>query len=210
MLSTPPAFILSQDQTLHKSFSKKQGREKPETQPKTNHPTPPHQKDGDAELAQKFQKLQGSKNNRPLTRRGKTGPITNTRVKSMSTTPQHALNQTDDAISYWNSTTPPPAHTHNRAHTTQCTKQGRQTHPRNKSTLAHYRVLKQHQHTHQPDHHSPASQAASLQATHNINQKSNSRSTTVYPAVTLCSFTIPPDQPLGPLRSNGWIYNHEP
>ena len=31
-------------------------------------------------------------------------------------------NQTDDAIHHWNSTTPPPAHTHNRAHTTQCTK----------------------------------------------------------------------------------------
>ncbi|MHC2850614.1 hypothetical protein ACUXOC_002092, partial [Corynebacterium mucifaciens] len=58
-------FILSQDQTLHKSFSKKQGREKPETQPKTNHPTPPHQKHSDAELAQKIQKLQGSNNNRP-------------------------------------------------------------------------------------------------------------------------------------------------
>ena len=30
-------------------------------------------------------------------------------------------------------------------------KKGRQTHPRNKSTLAHYRVLKQHQHAHQPE-----------------------------------------------------------
>ncbi|MDN8627371.1 hypothetical protein, partial [Corynebacterium ureicelerivorans] len=46
-------------------FSKKQGREKPETQPKTNHPTPPHQKRSDAELAQKFQKLQGSKTTDP-------------------------------------------------------------------------------------------------------------------------------------------------
>ena len=145
------------------------------------------------------------------TRRGKTGPITNTRVKSVSTTPQHALNQTDDAISHWNSTTPPPAHTQQSRHPPHSAQNGvGDTHPRNKSTLAHYRVLKQHQHTHQPDQHSPASQAASLQATHNINQKSNSRSTTVYPAVTLCSFTIPPDQPLGPLRSNGWIYNHEP
>ena len=91
---------------------------------------------------------------------------------------------------------------HTMAHNTK--------HTTTKNALAHYRVLKQHQHTHQPDHHSPASQAASLQATHNINQKSNSRSTTVYPAVTLCSFSIPPDQPLRPLRSNGWIYNHEP
>lgn len=67
-------------------------------------------------------------------------------------------NQTDDAIHHWNSTTPPPAHTHNRAHTTQCTKRGRQTHPRNKSTLAHYRVLKQHQHTQTNPHNSePAS-----------------------------------------------------
>ena len=98
----------------------------------------------------------------------------------------------------------------NSGHPPRSAQRAGDTHPRNKSTLAHYRVLKQHQHTHQPDHHSPASQAASLQATHNINQKSNSRSTTVYPAVTLCSFSIPPDQPLGPLRSNGWIYNHEP
>ncbi|WP_210729170.1 hypothetical protein, partial [Corynebacterium mucifaciens] len=78
-LSTPPAFILSQDQTLHKSFSKKQGREKPETQPKTNHPTPPHQT---AVMLNwhNFQKLQGS-NNRPQPDGAKTGPITNTRVE---------------------------------------------------------------------------------------------------------------------------------
>ena len=70
----------------------------------------------------------------------------NTR-ETCSTTPHAHRTKNDDAIHHWNSTTPPPAHTHKKAHTTQCTKRGRQTHPRNKSTLAHYRVLKQHQHT---------------------------------------------------------------
>ena len=106
-----------------------------------------------------------------------------TYVKHVQPHPTHTMNQKDDAISHWNSTTPPPAHTQKERPPHSAQNKGRQTHPRNKSTLAHYRVLKQHQHTHQPDHHCPASQAASLQATHNINQKSNSRSTTVYPLV---------------------------
>ncbi|MGV0435335.1 hypothetical protein ACUY3H_10335, partial [Corynebacterium ureicelerivorans] len=83
-------FILSQDQTLHKSFSKKQGREKPETQPKTNHPTPPQR--SDAELAQ-FPKITRFKQSTP-TRRGKNRADQKIReLKSMSTTPQRALNQ---------------------------------------------------------------------------------------------------------------------
>ena len=45
-----------------------------------------------------------------------------TYVKHVQPHPTHTMNQTDDAIHHWNSTTPPPAHTHNRAHTTQCTK----------------------------------------------------------------------------------------
>ena len=40
VLSTPPAFVLSQDQTLHKKFQNKSetGREKPETQQKNKPP----------------------------------------------------------------------------------------------------------------------------------------------------------------------------
>ena len=44
VLSTPPAFVLSQDQTLHKiNFRRNQSCEKPKTQPKTNnqHTTTP-------------------------------------------------------------------------------------------------------------------------------------------------------------------------
>ena len=50
-------------------------------------------------------------------------------------------------------------HTPTKRHTPHSAqKRGRQTHPRNKSTLAHYRVLKQHQHTqHQPTHSESAS-----------------------------------------------------
>ncbi|MGV0444991.1 hypothetical protein ACUY3B_03110, partial [Corynebacterium ureicelerivorans] len=119
-LSTPPAFILSQDQTLHKSFSKKQGREKPETQPKTNHPTPPHQ------IAvmlnwHNFQKLQGSTTTDPNPTGQKQGRSQIRELKACQPHPR-ALNQTDDAIHQWNSTTPPPAHTQKQASTTQCTK----------------------------------------------------------------------------------------
>ena len=42
-------------------------------------------------------------------------------VKHVQPHPTHTEPK-DDAIHHWNSTTPPPAHTHNRAHTTQCTK----------------------------------------------------------------------------------------
>ena len=42
-------------------------------------------------------------------------------------------------------------HTPTTGHTPHSAQKGRQTHPRNKSTLAHYRVLKQHQHTCQPE-----------------------------------------------------------
>ena len=49
VLSTPPAFVLSQDQTLHKiNFRRNQSCEKPKTQPKTNnqHTTTPQGDDG--------------------------------------------------------------------------------------------------------------------------------------------------------------------
>ena len=67
--------------------------------------------------------------------------------ETCSTTPHAHYEPKDDAISHWNSTTPPPAHTHKRRLPHSAQNKGRQTHPRNKSTLAHYRVLKQHQHT---------------------------------------------------------------
>ena len=81
-----------------------------------------------------------------------------TYVKHVQPHPTHTMNQKDDAISHWNSTTPPPAHTQKERPPHSAQNKGRQTHPRNKSTLAHYRVLKQHQHTqHQPTQYEPAS-----------------------------------------------------
>lgn len=105
-------------------------------------------------------------------------------------------NQTDDAIHHWNSTTPPPAHTHNRAHTTQCTKRGRQTHPRNKSTLAHYRVLTQHTHTHQLS--TPQPDAPACAASRNPNtttSQTQTRATTGKQQTVKESPPQPPTQP---------------
>ena len=131
-----------------KTFQKETGREKPNTQPKTNQPTPKQAPD--------WQKSKNYKVQQPTpTRRGKTGPI---KIReTCSTTPHAHYEPKDDAINHWNSTTPPPAHTQTQGAHHTVHKKGRQTHPRNKSTLAHYRVLKQHQHTHQPTHSEPAS-----------------------------------------------------
>ena len=82
VLSTPPAFILSQDQTLHKNVSAETGREKPKTQPKTHQPTP-HNAVPDWHNP-KITKVQ----TQPTpTRRGKTGPIKKHIRETCSTTP---------------------------------------------------------------------------------------------------------------------------
>ena len=86
-----------------KTFQKETGREKPNTQPKTNQPTPKQAPD--------WQKSKNYKVQQPTpTRRGyKAGPITIR--ETCSTTPHAHYEPKDDAISHWNSTTPPPAHT---------------------------------------------------------------------------------------------------
>ena len=180
----------------------------PKPNQKHTNPTPPHQKSSDAELAQINPKITRFNTTDPNPTGQKQGRSKIRELKQCQPHPAHRTKQMTRLVIGIQ----PRHHRHTpkHRHPPHSAQKAGDTHPRNKSTLAHYRVLKQHQHTHQPDQHSPASQAASLQATHNTNQKSNSRSTTVYPAVTLCSFTIPPDQPLGPLRSNGWISNHEP
>ena len=160
VLSTPPAFILSQDQTLHKKFQQKQAVKSPN--PTKNKPTNTKCWTG------KIQKLQRFNTNPQPD--GAQRRLVKKYVKHVQPHPTHTMNQTDDAIHHWNSTTPPPAHTHNRAHTTQCTKQGRQTHPRNKSTLAHYRVLKQHQHTHQPEPHTAPAGKSGFVRSYTTNQ----------------------------------------
>ena len=114
VLSTPPAFILSQDQTLHKKmFQKETGREKPK----------PNQKQTNQHKVLDWQ-------NPKITKVQTTNPqpdgaqrrLVKKYVKHVQPHPTHTMNQTDDAIHHWNSTTPPPAHTHKKAHTTQCTK----------------------------------------------------------------------------------------
>ena len=144
VLSTPPAFILSQDQTLHKKrFRKKQAVKSPIPNQKQTNQHPNRRRTGKNPKITRF-------NNRPQP----DGVIKQGRskyVKHVQPHPTHTMNQKDDAISHWNSTTPPPAHTQTQGAHHTVHKKGRQTHPRNKSTLAHYRVLKQHQHTHQPE-----------------------------------------------------------
>ena len=85
------------------------------------------------------------------------------------------LNQNNDAISYWNSTTPPPAHTQKQAHTnTVHNKAGKHTH----ATKVHWHTIEFSNNTstpHQPEHNIPASKATPTEATQPSNQKSNSR-----------------------------------
>ena len=86
VLSTPPAFILSQDQTLHKKmFQQETGREKPNTQPKTHQTPTPTQRAGESDWHNpKITKVQ----TQPTpTRRGKTGPIKKHIRETCSTTP---------------------------------------------------------------------------------------------------------------------------
>ena len=80
-------------------------------------------------------------------------------LKSMSTTPQTRTEPTK--MTRLVIGIQPRHHRHtptNSRHPPRSTQRAGDTHPRNKSTLAHYRVLKQHQHTqHQPTQHEPAS-----------------------------------------------------
>ena len=126
-----------------KTFQKETGREKPKPNQKQTNQHPNRRRTGKNPKITRF-------NNRPQP----DGVIKQGRskyVKHVQPHPTHTMNQkmTRSIIGIQ-----PRHHRHtpkHRAHTTQCTKRGRQTHPRNKSTLAHYRVLKQHQHTHQPE-----------------------------------------------------------
>ena len=150
VLSTPPAFILSQDQTLHKKrFRKKQAVKSPIPNQKQTNQHPNRRRTGKNPKITRF-------NNRPqpdgVMKQGRSKYVKHVQPHPTHTEPK------DDVISHWNSTTPPPAHTQTQGRTPHSAQKGRQTHPRNKSTLAHYRVLKQHQHTqHQPTHSEPAS-----------------------------------------------------
>ena len=124
-------------------FQKETGREKPkpnQKQTKHQHPKPGHQVTGTIQKLQRF-----NTNPQPD---GAQRRLAKKIRETCSTTP-HAhyepKKMTRSIIGIQ-----PRHHRHTpkqKAHTTQCTKRGRQTHPRNKSTLAHYRVLKQHQHT---------------------------------------------------------------
>ena len=165
VLSTPPAFILSQDQTLHKKFQKETGREKPK----------PNQKQTNQHKVLDWQNPKITKvQNQPSTRRGhKQGSAKNIR-ETCSTTPHAHRTKNDDAIHHWNSTTPPPAHTHRRApHSAQ--KAGKHTH----ATKVHWHTIEFSNNTSTPTNQnqkrSQPEKAASSEATQPTNQKSNSR-----------------------------------
>ena len=77
--------------------------------------------------------------NQPPTRRGQNkGAGQKTYVKHVQPHPTHTMNQTDDAIHHWNSTTPPPAHTHKKGtHHTVHKKAGKHTH----ATKVHWHTI---------------------------------------------------------------------
>ena len=142
MLSTPPAFILSQDQTLHKNkcFSKKQGREKPENLTK-NKPT--HTK-----KARDWQILKLLFTNRSSPDEGKQGPANKnsykTRIKSRTKQPTRHHPKLEIQGQHHRHTPTTPKNIRHSQHN-QARNQST-----NKSTLAHYRVLKQHTHNYPP------------------------------------------------------------
>ena len=104
-----------------KTFQKETGREKPNTQPKTNQPTPKQAPD--------WQKSKNYKVQQPTpTRRGKTG-VGQKYVKHVQPHPTHTMNQKMTRLVIG---IQPRHHRHtpkHRAHTTQCTKQGQANTP---------------------------------------------------------------------------------
>ena len=85
----------------------------------------------------KIQKLQGSTTN-PQPDEVISRGWPKTYVKHVQPHPTHTMNQTDDAIHHWNSTTPPPAHTQ---------KQGRTPHSAQNKAGKHTHATKVHWHT---------------------------------------------------------------
>ena len=171
VLSTPPAFILSQDQTLHKKrFRKKQAVKSPIPNQKQTNQHPNRRRTGKNPKITRF-------NNRPqpdgVIKQGRSKNIRET----CSTTPHAHYEPKDDAIHHWNSTTPPPAHTQ---------KQGRTPHSAQKEAGKHTHATKVHWHTIEFSNNTstPTNQnqtrpqpekAASSEATQPTNHKSNSR-----------------------------------
>ena len=145
----------------------KQAVKSPKPNQKQTKPTPPPpQQQQQHQTWQKIQKLQRF-NNQPPPDREKTG-VSKKREKINQ--PAHTK-PNSSMIHQW-------IQPHHHRHTPKQTQRMQNTvhtrqanNPRNKSTLAHYRVLKQHQHTHQPEPHSPSrSSGAEEQVTHPVNR----------------------------------------
>ncbi len=154
-------------------FQQKQAVKSPIPNQKQTKPTPQKTQHQTGTI----QKLQRFKPPTP-TRRGKTGPM-KTYVKHENHTPR-TPNQNNDAIHQWNSTTPPPAHTQTGTHHTVHEKAGKHTH----ATKVHWHTIEFSNNTSTPtsqNHNTiPTEQAASQEATHRSNQKSNPNSTPVH------------------------------
>ena len=94
VLSTPPAFVLSQDQTLHKKISEQNsetGREKPETQQKNK---PPQTTSTKLEVYAGVQKITTKKNTVPSTRRGQKEETKKVEHNHMPTNPSQCSRNT--------------------------------------------------------------------------------------------------------------------
>ena len=168
VLSTPPAFILSQDQTLHKNkcFSKKQGREKPENLTK-NKPT--HTTKSNAMQNWQILKLLLQTDPHP-TRENKDRQTKNsykTRIKSRTKQPARHHPKLEIQGQHHRHTPTTPKNIRRSQHN-QARNQST-----NKSTLAHYRVLKQHTHNHTPPgDHPVAVKSDFVDTTHTTTTKS--------------------------------------
>ena len=95
VLSTPPAFVLSQDQTLHKKISEQKsetGREKPETQQKNKPPQTTKHKHFAIHAG--VQKITTKKNTVPSTRRGKKEETKKVEHNHMPTNPSQCSRNT--------------------------------------------------------------------------------------------------------------------
>ena len=134
VLSTPPAFILSQDQTLHKKrFRKKQAVKSPN--PTKNKPNTQHPKQASSDWQNpKITKVQ----NQPPTRRGQKQRLAKNIRETCSTTP-HAHHEPKTMTRLVIGIQPRHhRHTPKKASTTQCTKKaGKHTH----ATKVHWHTI---------------------------------------------------------------------
>ena len=115
-----------------KTFQQKQAVKSPIPNQKQTNQHPNRRRTGKNPKITRF-------NNQPPTRRGQKQGAGQKYVKHVQPHPTHTMNQTDDAIHHWNSTTPPPAHTQTKGahHTVHKKEAGKHTH----ATKVHWHTI---------------------------------------------------------------------